>query len=196
MVIAKSGNKPFSVHKSLACEYSPVLDAAFTGQFQEGLTQSMDLNDTTPSAAALLLRWMYTGKLHDRSNQLPRWYDLMEFWLLADKLLILEAQNLAMWGIEVARSEEGLVPTDYLAHIYKSTAPGSPLRKWVIDQVATKSTVHALETDIREQPQRYTLEILADLVVALKTECKGHPKKGINPRLYMVPVPGGDAKMF
>ncbi|KAF8865994.1 hypothetical protein BDZ45DRAFT_735942 [Acephala macrosclerotiorum] len=55
--------KPFVVHKEHACYYSPVLDAAFNSGFVEGQTQTYTLDDVSPRAFRILVRWLYTQAL-------------------------------------------------------------------------------------------------------------------------------------
>ncbi len=51
------------VPKSLICCYSPFFDAAFNGQFVEGETQSMILEDVESEIFALLVRWLYENQI-------------------------------------------------------------------------------------------------------------------------------------
>lgn len=152
----------------------------------------MELSDTTKAAVALLLRWMYTGKLHDREDKLPSCCDLIEFWMLADKLLIPEAQNLAAKRIR----NENIVPTSYLARVYKNTVPSSPLRKLLIDQTTSMLRFSAFENQVHGRPGKYTREILADLAIAIMKRIPDNIQAmDIDTSLYMVLVPGEEAKI-
>jgi hypothetical protein len=47
--------KPLSLHKQVACYYSPVFKAAFNSRFKEGETQTYKLEEATQRAVRLLI---------------------------------------------------------------------------------------------------------------------------------------------
>jgi hypothetical protein len=56
--------KKFIVHKEHACHHSPILNAAFNGNFVEGQTQTYRIEDTSPgpfnssSSGSIAKRWI------------------------------------------------------------------------------------------------------------------------------------------
>ncbi|KUJ19798.1 uncharacterized protein LY89DRAFT_731051 [Mollisia scopiformis] len=109
--------KKFIVHKSLACQVSPVWEKAFNRAFIEGQTLSCTLLDVKPNPFTLLVKWIYgrdldteatkvmkilsglSGSAKDDENEkLQKTVDdqdisLIQLWILADRLLIPHLQG-------------------------------------------------------------------------------------------------------
>jgi hypothetical protein len=51
------------VHKEFACYHSPVLKAAFDGEFIESKTKTYELHDIEGPVAQLFVNWLYTQKV-------------------------------------------------------------------------------------------------------------------------------------
>jgi hypothetical protein len=84
---------------------------------------------------------------------------LIKLWILADKLLIPELQNLVIDRIDDIREVTEAIPTDCLHSVYSNTSAGSPLRRWFVHQCATQ-----LEPDwFIEHPEDFPHEMLIDL---------------------------------
>jgi hypothetical protein len=83
----------FLIHKDFICYYSKFFDAAFNGQFEEGQTQAMTLDDIDPDAFGLLVDWLYTQRVDVDGNSLPT---LERLWIMGDRFLIPAIQNSAM----------------------------------------------------------------------------------------------------
>lgn len=72
--------------------------------------------------------------------------------------------------------------------MFKRTQPGDVLRRLLVDQVALTMTAEGMAKDLAEKSERYTFEILGEIVMAMK--------KGCLPRIlelenYLVPIAGG-----
>jgi hypothetical protein len=138
----------FQVHKEVACDSSPVLKAAFNSTFVEGQTQTYRLEDTTANAFRHLVQWFYSKSMNFEShfeNHVPRnsadWNShqapcrkksrtLVDLWILADKLLIPEVQNLVIEEIIAAYRTGCLGSIAYqVNHVYENTEPGTALRR-------------------------------------------------------------------
>lgn len=83
----------FTVHKDLCCYHSPFFNAAFTGSFLEGETQSMTLEDVHPIVFGLLVYWIYTETVAIHKTGEKQWKLLVDLWLLAQRCLIPKLQN-------------------------------------------------------------------------------------------------------
>jgi len=90
--------KKFSVHKDIIYYYSPFFDSAFNGQFEEGETQTMTLEDVEHSVFGLLVFWLYVGDMAQREanneyeySQTPT--QLSKLWILAERFLMPQLQN-------------------------------------------------------------------------------------------------------
>ncbi len=175
--------KTFSFHRDLACFWS----SFFRGAFTSGLSESITLTDTTIAAAAVLVRWMYTGNIHDRDGQLPSSVALYDLWLLADKLVIPSLQNATIIAIEDQRMSEKKIRTDMAAKVYEKTSAGCPLRKFLVYQIAFGLTFRGFEEDL-VQLHRYPVELQTDLLLALKKEATTSKAAVADMSIYFVPT--------
>jgi len=66
MTIACNGRK-FRVHKAVVCVQSKVFARAMDGNFREGRTGEIDLEDDEPEVVAQMIKWLYTEDYEDRS---------------------------------------------------------------------------------------------------------------------------------
>ncbi|PMD14862.1 hypothetical protein NA56DRAFT_365262 [Hyaloscypha hepaticicola] len=116
--IGKEGSdEKFPVHKEFACHHSPVLSAAFNSNFMEGETQTYRLEDINPSTFRLLVQWLYHGKFDvfkqddlecaddENDPEIEKLWaaqdlDLVQLWIVADKLLIRPLQNAVIAVLE------------------------------------------------------------------------------------------------
>ncbi|KAE8446865.1 hypothetical protein EG329_011496 [Mollisiaceae sp. DMI_Dod_QoI] len=146
-IIGKDDNKKtFIIHKDVVCESSSVLKAAFESEFVEGQTQTYKLEDTTERAFKLLMQWMYAGRFtvkqfqedwaeDDEAETSENW-SIIELWVLADKLCMLSLQNKAIETLDRISNVSVTIFTSEIRYIYESTSSGSPLRRYIIAQIA------------------------------------------------------------
>ncbi|KAG4443027.1 hypothetical protein IFR05_001481 [Cadophora sp. M221] len=131
------------VHKSIVCQASPVLEAAFDSLFIEGQTQVYELEDTTEAAFVLFVQWIYRGRIKlvkglaqndDKSHEELRIKQaaLADLWILAEKLLIPELQNRAIDLIEGYRLHYGLISKYMAQKAYDNTCVDSPLQRYLV----------------------------------------------------------------
>jgi hypothetical protein len=139
----------FTVHKEHACQYSPVLDRAFNSTFEEGQTQTYTMDDTTVGAFRMFVRWLYSQKLNvtvhegakslvvvieqlrdDRSNHISactkETYYLLQLWVLAEKLMVPQLQDVVMDQFNIIRQTCAGAFEIQLNYIYANTA-GEPI---------------------------------------------------------------------
>ncbi|KUJ22609.1 uncharacterized protein LY89DRAFT_728731 [Mollisia scopiformis] len=111
LIAFDNGNEVrFTVHKANVWFYSPILNAALTGLFVEGQTQTYKFSeDFHPQTIKLLCQWLYKQELSikqlkkDWANVKDPLYvmeaykkedmALAELWVLADKLLMPQLKN-------------------------------------------------------------------------------------------------------
>ncbi|KAH8767174.1 hypothetical protein F5882DRAFT_413414 [Hyaloscypha sp. PMI_1271] len=94
-------------------------------------------------AVRLLIHWFYTQVLDtqqpdERLTGKPKDNEdltLIQLWILADKLLIPELQNLVIDRIDDIREVTEVIPTDCLHSVYSNTSAGSPLSRWFVHQM-------------------------------------------------------------
>jgi len=53
----------------------------FNGNFVEGVTQSMDLEDTSAEAFGIFVNWLYTQGIENSKKGLPSCEALIDLWL-------------------------------------------------------------------------------------------------------------------
>lgn len=154
--------KSFLIHKDFACHYSPVLKAALNSNFIEGQTQSYRMEEDNHEAVHLLIHWFYTQVLDtqqpkERLTGKPKDNEdlaLIQLWILADKLLIPELQNLVTGRIDSIRRITQAIPTGCLQSVYKDTSAGSPLRRWFVHQCAAQGSRIGLPSTLKTSRMR------------------------------------------
>ncbi|PVH85684.1 hypothetical protein DL98DRAFT_583275 [Cadophora sp. DSE1049] len=107
-----SSETKFIIHKKFACEESPVVRAAFNSSFVEGQTQEYTLADSTEATFTLFTEWMYTGNIVNKlAHGTPvaevgnTQVNLLELWVLADKLLVPQLQTRALYLFDKIRNK-------------------------------------------------------------------------------------------
>ena len=177
----------FHVHKSFICYHSPFFSAAFTGNFVEGETQTMDYKHTSSEAFGLFVHWLYTQKMddtflrdfykafladaispaeHDKkfherhhSSNATVCGHIADLWILAEKILAPKLQNLAMDALEELRFHcIDRLPATRCEYIYQHTRKGSPLRRFMVDWVMRKLAMTP-EADAEKFPLEMHVEL-------------------------------------
>ena len=100
----------FMVHKELAAFHSPFFKAAFESQMIEGQTQTMRLEDVDCKTFGYLNGWLYTAKIDESILEGLEGYEnvvsLAKLWILGERFLILDLQNVAMAAMyNIVRAE-------------------------------------------------------------------------------------------
>lgn len=174
-VLEISGKKTtFVEHKSFFCYYSPFFKETFNGSSREAETQTINLKNTTETAFELMVNWIYTQQLDDVEDNKAYWVldDLVELWLLADKLRIHQLQNQTIEAIDKCEVEVRRISASKYHRIYENTDPGCPLRHFVAKRCAR----HGLLLN----PESYPRQLLVDI---LKIMRELHPRTDVEPLL-------------
>ena len=106
-IIVSDAKLNYVVHKQLITFYSPFFDRAFNGQFIEGETQTMTLEDVDGNTFGLFVNWLYTQKVCHPGSK-PEKLEVMEMamlWTLAGRFMIPKLQNQIMPDIELAMAD-------------------------------------------------------------------------------------------
>ena len=166
------------------CHHSPVLNAAFNSNFIEGETQTYRLEEIRTSAFRLLVQWFYNEEFdifkeddldcandeHDPEIE-KLWadqdLDLVQLWIVADKLLIRPLQNAVINVLEDFWEEpfvrHGGPSTSWIPYAYEHTTAGSPLRNFAIDICAYKISAEGFAA----HPEDFPKEVLLDMAIVL-----------------------------
>jgi hypothetical protein len=185
--------QPFLIHKNFICHYSPYFDAAFNGNFVEGETQTLDLEDTHPEVFGVFVQWLYTQQIIEpeesqRTLSQPR--RLMSLWILADKVLVPRLQNETFRRIDCFR--KGATPELWTSvreiyhDIYNNTQIESPLREYFV--------IFHVGCIVKDEEQLYPHEMLVDLLNHEKKPTPSGTRRG-RARLNIRP-PSDIAKYF
>lgn len=147
-VVVGAEEKEFLVHQALICYYSGYFRGAFSGSFQEATTRIVRIKDTSIVVFEAFVTWLYSGRLfnHD-TNAPPKEYIhrlLIEIWLFGDRILCPVLQNDVIDLMIANLSVDGLVHARCIEICYSRTLDGSPLRKYVVDQLALSHSNKAL----------------------------------------------------
>jgi hypothetical protein len=129
---SKAEEKSVVVYKDFVCHYSLVLKAAFNSDSIEGQTQEYRVDEEDEEITRLLVHWFYTQQLdvpqlQEYSKSLKadargkEEMCLVKLWVLADKLLIPQLQNMALDVLDKVQSKRGLA-SNCLAYVYTNTA--------------------------------------------------------------------------
>lgn len=174
------------VLKSLefVCHHSPVLKAAFNSNFMEGETQTYRLDEISSSAFRLLVQWFYNEEFdvfkeedlncandEDDPEIEKLWADqdinLIQLWIVADKLLIRPLQNAVINVLEEFWEEpfvrHGGPSTSWIPYAYEHTTVGSPLRNFATDICAYKISPEGFAA----HPDDFPKEVLLDMAMVL-----------------------------
>lgn len=160
--------KTFTVHKSVVCYHSRMLEAAFSGSFIEGQSQSITLKEVHyPYLYGYIQAWMYTGSLDSMKKQGKfddRSTRLFLTWVLADRLIMPELQNALM----SAMFAHAPFPMGDCHTIYQLTTPDSKLRKWLVEGCAASGS-DAFFSGLKHGEEWVFLEIVADAFKILES---------------------------
>lgn len=226
-----------------ACYHSPVLNAAFNSDFEEGRTQTYYLQDIRKSTFQLFVRWLYTQRvdidLDDyRVPNVPKFssetdsttheghcsngaemvrteedfpptvttqsneHDLVQLWVLADRLMIPALQNDTIRQLEVLWTSKAIwpmeggdgIPVDLTYYIYNHTTQSSPLRHLFLDQIAYAWNPAEV---IERHPQGLPNEMLAELLMILGNAVRPGERKQQkgNPFYYLTRMETGSTSV-
>ncbi|TVY71183.1 hypothetical protein LSUE1_G008210 [Lachnellula suecica] len=172
-------SEEFLVYKDIACRGSKVFERAFNGGFEEGRTQTYELDDVDPDTFRYFSEWLYSQKLTLMNHEIldkSTWTEaeiqahniecsqedkhLVGLWILGDKFDVVALQNYAIDQMERVRIKCGFMGITCAQSIYENTMPGSPLRRLVVDQHILDGTFSFMAIYASKFPQ----EMLADMV--------------------------------
>lgn len=139
----------------------------------------------------MLVKWLYTQKIEefdfaDIDHQSSDWenrgslaeehnLNLVHLWILADKLLILRLQNMAVVEIQACRQRNGFATTKWFRLVYEHTSVDNPLRHLVVDsclyEYDFRSEVgsHVVDQRPDDFPPQLLLDILKGVTGAIRT---------------------------
>lgn len=140
--VATTDRKPvmkrFLVHEHILCKASPVLRAAFQGNFSEAGTKTMSVDDLDADMVNQFVKWLYRGK---RLPVKPDTQEAEQLWYLSMARLVVVADVWQIDGLEedvIDRLVSHHTLTDkppqwtVVEFAYASTGNLSYLRRWIV----------------------------------------------------------------
>jgi hypothetical protein len=173
--------KPLSLHKQVACYYSPVFKAAFNSKFKEGVTQTYKLEDATQRAVRLLIHVSTASLLTQKVVTADAKSGCTSENSTSQKLspikpkhqsinfssnfgsYIPSLQNDVIQELEKLRAFHKTTSTKCLHYVYDKTGPGSPLRRLFVHWCA----FNVASDWFKKKPGHFPQEMLIDLVQLL-----------------------------
>jgi len=165
----------FIVHKDFATANSDFFKAAFEGNFVEGQTQTMRLEDVEVHIFGLLVNWLYTRSTpynyviegeFGEAGCLMIWAKL---WTLAGRCLIPALQNSLLHRMIYYLEEISLTPAErkpFIDYAYATNDNSTPLKRLAVHTLAFLVDDNELKEFIEDAPQ----ELMLDLTMALKKQ--------------------------
>ena len=134
----------FDAHIELICDCSPFFDNLLEHRFTEPQAKTIPLPDDDPDIFMEFLNWAYRRQIFEDKLS-PKWIELCQLWVLADKLGVRELQNfvITQCGNRYTRCHD-FVDKETVGYVYDHTPADSPLRRMVVDTWALKSKPEVL----------------------------------------------------
>lgn len=181
MVVGADGvTKTWHLPKELLINASPFFAAALIGSFVEAASKEVKLPEDDTDAFALFIRWLYIGETaaidcicgydYNEPHRCPAAsvQTYVQAWILGDKLGCPIFKDIAMLGLVRTYYPE-LINTKTVRIAYEKSAPGSKLRKCLLDLVRYEAWAGAFETDAVEWMSfaRHCVDFGKDLMRAM-----------------------------
>jgi hypothetical protein len=163
----------------------------------EGQTQEYRVDEDDEEVIRLLVHWFYTQKLdllqvqeafNDFDGDAAAKEDmcLVKLWVLADKLLIPQLQNMTLDAlVKICGKAQGLA-TRCLDYVCVNTSKDSGLRRWFIHRCAFRIE----SKSFLEHPEEYPHQLLLEIVTILSEWSKGKTRPKTRTEDYKVEVLG------
>ncbi|CAG8899964.1 unnamed protein product [Penicillium egyptiacum] len=184
-----ASKEPFHVHEAVICTSSLFFKKAMSGSWKESKEHTLELPEDDPQIFSLYSHWLYFGKIPvipKEKSQSKEYHDLVEAYVLGDKLLDAKFQNSAIDAIVEKCSEPDAQDgkrwypgVDAITHAYKRTVKSATIRSLFVDMYVDTATDKWLN---REFPK----EFLYSVVEGLMKKKKNSETKQIKASEYYV----------
>ena len=135
-IIEDGKTTPFVVHKAFLVANSCYFRAALSGVYEESTTAIVNLADVSTGTFDIFVNWIYTKRITTPLGDDPEHNELLQLWILGDRVQANQLQNQALMTIN---QKSGHLTDDLkisFEHIYANTMIGSPLRAYIVACVA------------------------------------------------------------
>jgi hypothetical protein len=128
------GNNVFNIYNDFLSYYCPALAAACHSSTLDRPAQPLELEDIDLDVFGLFIQWIYSQKVTNEEGEPAFQHQLMQLWVLAERLNMPALQNDAIDGIQARRLVMGEeFQTKTFNYIYANTIKGAMLRKYLVD---------------------------------------------------------------
>ena len=135
MIVGPS-SRNYRLHKKLLCHHSTFFDAAFNGDFQEGVSGQLKLPEEEAGAFDIFVHWLYKGSLprvqysttpFSQPSKYLLVYAMGEKWFIPLRQDNVFDQLRCCWWIFYTCQSRSFVKT-----LYEATSPGCKLRQYFV----------------------------------------------------------------
>lgn len=130
--------KTYYMHKGVLSFYSAYFATALSGTFIEAKQSEIRMKDVDVTIFDMFQYWLYSQRLPPKDTEgRQSLTSIMGLWIFADANEIPALQNAAIDWLHQEMFTQWRVPITHLSHLYEATMPGSLLRRFYIDAVAS-----------------------------------------------------------
>jgi hypothetical protein len=145
----------------------------------------LQLEEVEGKTFGIFANWLYTQTIEDEDAKVPSADQLIQLWVLADRLLVPTLQNQALLVLDKQRQENHRLPSSSYNFAYENTKDNSPLRLYITECCVYRQ--HPIQN-----PKNYPHQMLVDIINAMRKTYPGRhvwKPSEIDLESYMVDVP-------
>jgi hypothetical protein len=140
-LLLREKEEVFECQRALLAYFSRVFEMALYGHFVEAGQDYMRLPDDDGACIQAFIKWINTGKVDVAiSPKDPVFTE--KLWVLADKIDAPKFLNSVVDILCKKYNQESGVSIEAVKYIYEETAPGSKLRRFLVEAVTAKGPLH------------------------------------------------------
>lgn len=165
MIVGPS-SRNYRLHKRLLCHHSAFFDAAFNGEFQEGVSGQLSLLEEDADAFDLFVHWLYRGSL-PHYDDLCTSLDWFSLYTMGDKWFMPRLQDRVCVEMRKYWCCHQFPGRLFLQNLYKTTSPGCKLRQYFVKKVifyAMRGTDQATINDALEENAELAIDIAKEML--------------------------------
>lgn len=186
----------WALHQNLLIHHSRFFDENHTvnGQHRRIKDGKLHLPEEDPEAFALLVKWLYQGRIEDvsrkpKSEQWEYAFACQKLYTLSMTLGLTEVQNLAIDQFRKGCNRSGLVPgPEEMIPVYQKTPPHAPFRR-LVSKIAARQIMDP-ESKMDAATYRQCFEASPEFAIDVINEIR----KGTSGCLFDDPTEGNSCR--
>lgn len=176
---------PFYVHLDLICNESSVFKTAFSGEFTEASSQSIDFSDHDIDSVERMIQWLYSKQYElvkwssedVKTTGNRRYWQLAKLNTLADKYNIIGLSNDIIDQLYILHSKRIPPRLDVAAYVYDNTTENSTFRKLLIAWYVWEIDMKRYQSACGRKALLNHPELAVDLAIAFGMKAQFPPPK-------------------